>query len=64
MVITKDKIERDEMLQYTNENGVMTRPVWSPMHKLPMFESCTKGDLTNTESFSEQIVNVPSSVNF
>ena len=64
VVITKDKIERDEMLQYTNENGVMTRPVWSPMHKLPMFESCTKGDLTNTESFSEQIVNVPSSVNF
>ena len=64
VALTKNRKERDEMLEYTNANGIMTRPVWTPMHKLPIFKPCTKDDLSNTESLSERIVNVPSSVNF
>ena len=54
---------RDEFLNYTNSSGVMTRPLWEPMHKLRMFERCQHNELTNTEWLSERLVNIPSSVN-
>ena len=50
---------------YTNKNKIMTRPVWTPMHKLPIFcKYNNKNNLQNTESLADCIVNVPSSVNF
>jgi aminotransferase in exopolysaccharide biosynthesis len=55
--------ERDIFLKESNAQGVMTRPVWRLMHKLPMFESCKKGSLTNSEWLEDRIVNIPSSVN-
>ncbi len=61
VAITQNKKQRDQMLEITNNSNVMTRPVWNPMHKLPMNENCQKGDMTNTEWLSERIVNVPSS---
>lgn len=61
-VITKSKDEQLAMLKYTNNNGVMTRPVWEPMHKLPMYRGCFSLELINTEWLSDRLVNVPSSV--
>lgn len=61
-VILPDKSDRDRFLEYTNDNGVMTRPVWGLMNKLPMFENCETDDLINTYWFEERIVNIPSSV--
>lgn len=57
-----DKKTRDEFLQYTNDNGVMTRPVWELMNKLPMFKNALCGDLSNAEKIQERLVNIPSSV--
>jgi dTDP-4-amino-4,6-dideoxygalactose transaminase len=54
--------ERDIFLKYTNENGVMTRPAWRLMNKLPMFENCQYGDLSNSEWLEDRLVNIPSSV--
>lgn len=62
VMIADSKKERDEMLEYTNHNGIMTRPAWTPMHKLPMFEDCIKVNLENTEYFADLLINVPSSV--
>ncbi len=62
VLITKDKGQRDAMLEFTNANGVMTRPAWTPMHKLIMNRECVKSELTNTEWLFERLVNVPSSV--
>jgi hypothetical protein len=28
--------ERDALLEYSNAQGVMTRPLWRLMHRLPM----------------------------
>ena len=39
-VILKDKQAQLEFLQQTNDNGVMTRPIWELMNRLPMFEHC------------------------
>lgn len=61
-VLLSNKFERDQFLEYTNDNGVMTRPVWGLMNKLPMFENCETDDLVNTSWFEERIVNIPSSV--
>ena len=53
---------RDEFLEYTNSNGIMTRPIWELMNRLPMFKDCQCGDLTNSEWLADRIVNIPSSV--
>lgn len=61
-ILLNDKIARDSFLKHTNENGIMTRPVWNLMNKLKMFKNCQSGDLTNSQWLEERIVNIPSSV--
>jgi perosamine synthetase len=61
-ILFKDKKTRDEFLDYSNNNGVMTRPVWHLMNDLKMFENCQTTDLTNSIYLSERLVNIPSSV--
>ncbi|MHC1779088.1 MAG: LegC family aminotransferase [Bacteroidales bacterium] len=62
VIILKDKKAQNEFLQYSNDNGVMTRPIWKIMNKLPMFISCQTDSLINTMWFEERVVNIPSSV--
>ncbi len=61
VVITANKKSRDLMLEITNYSNVMTRPTWTPMHKLPMYKGCQRTDMKNTEWLFSRIVNVPSS---
>ncbi|MDU1889055.1 MAG: LegC family aminotransferase [Dysgonomonas sp.] len=61
-VVLKDKSARDTFLEFTNDNGIMTRPIWTLMNKLEMFKDCQTDDLTNTIWFEERVVNIPSSV--
>ena len=61
-VILKDKAAQQEFLQQTNDNGVMTRPIWELMNRLPMFENCQNDGLKNTIWFADRVVNIPSSV--
>lgn len=61
-VILKDKTAQLEFLEQTNDNGVMTRPIWELMNRLPMFESCENDGLENTIWFADRVVNIPSSV--
>lgn len=56
-----DAQSRNELLKYTNAQGVMTRPVWQLMHRLPMFENALRGDLTQSEQAEAHLVNLPSS---
>ncbi|MGE4465975.1 LegC family aminotransferase [Sphaerochaeta sp.] len=53
--------ERDSFLEYTNSNGVMTRPIWRLMNKLEMYSGCVAADLKNSEYLEERVVNIPSS---
>jgi aminotransferase in exopolysaccharide biosynthesis len=56
------KKDRDDFLKLTNEKGVMTRPIWTLMHKLPMFQHCYRDEQRHAEKLEERIVNLPSSV--
>jgi len=61
-VVMDNDFSRDVFLQATNEQGVMTRPIWQPMHRLSMYKHCQRDELINTEWLAERVVNVPSSV--
>lgn len=53
--------DRDALLAATNEAGIMTRPAWILLHKLPMFAQCPRMELTVSESLERRLVNIPSS---
>jgi len=61
-IILKNKKQRDKFLDETNSNGVMTRPIWTLMNKLPMFKDSQCDDLKNSKWLDERVVNIPSSV--
>jgi perosamine synthetase len=61
-LILNNKEERNNFLKYSNENKVMTRPIWALMNTLPMFKDCFHSDLNNSEWFADRVVNIPSSV--
>ena len=52
---------RDEFLNNTNSQGIMTRPIWQLMYKLPMYSDCQRDDQLNAEYLEDTIVNIPSS---
>ena len=51
----------EDWLLELNEAGIMSRPVWTPLHELPMYRDCPKDDLTHTEKLKKVLINVPSS---
>jgi perosamine synthetase len=59
-LLLKDKSNRERFLGETNSNGVMTRPIWTMMNKLKMFNNAQCGPLENSEWLEQRIVNIPS----
>lgn len=61
-ILFDNKETRNSFLEYTNNNGVQTRPAWKLLNELEMYKECQTDDLTNSKRFSEGIVNIPSGV--
>jgi aminotransferase in exopolysaccharide biosynthesis len=61
-IALNSKDDRDDFLKKTNDNGVMTRPVWQLMSQLPMFQDCQTDGLENSLWLQDRVVNIPSSV--
>ena len=59
-LILDETVGRDEVLAYLNDRGIMSRPIWQPMHYLQMYKDCPRSDLSVIESLNKKIVNVPS----
>ena len=57
-----NKEKRDDFLKFTNEKGVMTRPIWKLMNELELFSTCQSGNLENARYLADRVVNIPSSV--
>lgn len=53
--------ERNNLLELTNSHGILTRPAWTLMHKLPMFNGCPRMDLSVVENLERRLINIPSS---
>jgi aminotransferase in exopolysaccharide biosynthesis len=60
-IICPDIKTRETFIKETNANGVMTRPIWKLMHRLPMYENAKRGDLLVSEWVEAHLVNIPSS---
>lgn len=60
-IICPDKQSREQVITQTNASGVMTRPVWQLMNRLPMFKDCITADLSTSEWLEARLVNLPSS---
>jgi len=60
-ILLKNKKDRDDFLELTNSNGIMTRPIWLLMNTLPMFRYKQNYNLQNSNWLSERVVNIPSS---
>jgi perosamine synthetase len=56
------KKERDNFLKETNENKVMTRPIWQLIFKSPLYSNFQKDAQANALYLEDRIVNIPSSV--
>lgn len=54
---------RDNLLELTNNAGIMTRPLWTLMHKLVMYQGCPRMELSVAEDLERRIINIPSSAN-
>jgi perosamine synthetase len=52
---------RDAVLTELNDAGYMSRPLWMPMHRLPVYASCPRDALAVTERLSATLINLPSS---
>lgn len=61
-VLLPDREAQQEFLEFTNDHGVMTRPVWELMNRLAMFKDAQTDGLENTIYLADRIVNIPSSV--
>ena len=61
-ILLNDLKQRDEFLEFTNKNGVMTRPIWRLMNELEMFKACQCANLINAKYLEQRVVNIPSSV--
>lgn len=60
-LICPDLASRDQLLKVTNDSGVMTRPIWKLMHRLPMFQHAPRDSLVVSEWLEGHLVNLPSS---
>ncbi len=52
---------RNALLDTLNGEGLMARPVWTLMHRLPMYAASPRMDLSGAEALDARIVNLPSS---
>lgn len=62
VILFSNQEERDHFLAFSNSQGIITRPVWTLMNRLPMFKQCQHDNLTISSWFAERAVNIPSSV--
>lgn len=61
-VILKNKKQREEFLKVTNENSVMTRPIWKLLNELDIYKECQSDELKNSKYLEQRVVNIPSGV--
>lgn len=60
-LLCPDRQSRDELLRYTNANGVMTRPTWELMYRIPAHRDGLNAGCPVAEDLSDRLVNLPSS---
>ena len=50
----------DEFVQQLNQAGIMVRPIWEPLHTLPMYCDAPRMSLDATMNLAKRVINLPS----
>jgi len=53
--------QRHNLLEVAHAAGILLRPVWHPLHQLPMYADASRGPLTVAEDQAARLLNLPSS---
>jgi perosamine synthetase len=63
LILSEDvAVQRDEILQATNDTGFGTRPLWRLMHQLMPYQEGPRAPLPVAESMAQRLINLPSSI--
>jgi len=58
----ENKKEKESFLRETNQNSIMTRPIWQLIFKSSLYSGFQKDEQMNAMYLEDRIVNIPSSV--
>ncbi|HNX75564.1 MAG TPA: LegC family aminotransferase [Candidatus Rifleibacterium sp.] len=61
---TPDMETRNQLLNTLNADGIMVRPIWNLMNRLPMYAACPAADLSISHQLEQSVINIPSSPSF
>ncbi len=53
--------ERLQLLERAHAFGLLLRPIWRPLHQLPMYQASSAGSLDVAENQAPRLLNLPSS---
>lgn len=53
--------QRDAVLQGLADLKIQARPVWRPLHQLPIYSKAPRGSMRTAERLGKQVINLPSS---
>ena len=56
-----DRTARDQLLETLNDAGYQARPLWTLMHRLPMYADCPRDALPVAEGLEDRVIDLPSS---
>lgn len=52
---------RLQLLERAHSIGLLLRPIWTPLHQLPIYGACPSGSLAVAENQAPRLLNLPSS---
>lgn len=62
LILSPDMADaRDVVLESLHGAGLMARPIWEPLHALPIYAHCPRGDMRVTTDLAKCVINLPSS---
>lgn len=59
-LLLESDTNRDAILQILNNEGVMARPIWTPLNELEIYKKCPQSILTTMNKLKNSVINVPS----
>jgi len=56
------ELARDTALEALHDKGFLARPLWEPLHRLPMYRDCPRMDLSVADSLASHTICLPSAI--
>jgi dTDP-4-amino-4,6-dideoxygalactose transaminase len=62
LILSDDNLElRDEIIEVTNSQKIMTRPIWTPLNELQPYFASPSMNIAVVKSLEKRLISLPSS---